>query len=195
MKLSCLLLALGAVASTGEAGRWDWYTGKSNKMPPAMKYTMSDRARKSRMSKIVGPKDSIGTMLGGAIVNHFFDEDGDDDLGGWGYYTGKSNKVPPALKYWGSKKAQKSRMNKVVGPRDSIGTALGSAIVGSFFDEDADDDLGGAAAAAAARRRREGSDEDEDLGNYWANRWLDNLDEDDDLGNYWANRWLDQVRI
>jgi len=74
MKLSCFVLALCAVASTGEAS-WDWYTGKSNKMPPAIRYTTSERAQKQRMNKLVGPKDSFGTMLGNVIVNQF-DEDG-----------------------------------------------------------------------------------------------------------------------
>eukprot|EP00943_MAST-04B_sp_MAST-4B-sp1_P007593 g7593.t1 len=133
MKLSCFVLALCAVASTGEAS-WDWYTGKSNKMPPAIRYTTSERAQKQRMNKLVGPKDSFGTMLGNVIVNQF-DEDGDEDLGSWDWYTGKSNKMPPAIRYTTSERAQKQRMNKLVGPKDSFGTMLGNVIVNQF-DED-----------------------------------------------------------
>ena len=60
----------------------NWYLGhKGAKMPGAVKWTTSKAAEKSRMNRIVGPRDAIGTMIGGAVVNHFFDEmDDEDDL-------------------------------------------------------------------------------------------------------------------
>ena len=60
----------------------NWYLGhKGAKMPGAVKWTTSKAAEKSRKNRIVGPRDAIGTMIGGAVVNHFFDEmDDEDDL-------------------------------------------------------------------------------------------------------------------
>ena len=60
----------------------NWYLGhKGAKMPGAVKWTTSKAAEKSRMNRIVGPRDAIGTMIGGAAINHFFDEmDDEDDL-------------------------------------------------------------------------------------------------------------------
>ena len=60
----------------------NWYLGhKGAKMPGAVKWTTSKAAEKSRMNRIVGPRDAIGTMIGGAAVNYFFDEmDDEDDL-------------------------------------------------------------------------------------------------------------------
>ena len=60
----------------------NWYLGhKGAKMPGAVKWTTSKAAEKSRMNRIVGPRDAIGTMVGGAVINHFFDEmDDEDDL-------------------------------------------------------------------------------------------------------------------
>jgi hypothetical protein len=60
----------------------NWYLGhKGAKMPGAVQWTTSKDAERSRMNRIVGPKDAIGTMIGGAAINHFFDEmDDEDDL-------------------------------------------------------------------------------------------------------------------
>ena len=60
----------------------NWYLGhKGAKMPGAVQWTTSKAAEKSRMNRIVGPRDAIGTMVGGAVINHFFDEmDDEDDL-------------------------------------------------------------------------------------------------------------------
>jgi hypothetical protein len=143
MKLSSVLMGLATLAVVGEAtlrrnlGNMDYYTGRSNKQPAVLSWWNSKGGQDARMQRVVGPRDSIGTALGGAIMSKFFDDD--DDLGNMDYYTGRSNKQPAVLSWWNSKGGQDARMQRVVGPRDSIGTALGGAIMSKFFD--GDDDL------------------------------------------------------
>ena len=48
-------------------------------MPSALKNFASNQ--KYGMSKIVGPQDAAGAILGNVVANHFFDEDEENDLG------------------------------------------------------------------------------------------------------------------
>lgn len=85
MKLSSVLMGLATLAVVGEAtlrrnlGNMDYYLGRSNKQPAILKWWNGKGGQDARMQRVVGPRDSIGTALGGAIMSKFFDDD--DDLG------------------------------------------------------------------------------------------------------------------
>ena len=63
------------VDEDNSVGRGNWYLGhKGAKMPSTLKWSTTKEAQRSRMNKVHGPKDSIGTMLGSTLVNNMFDE-------------------------------------------------------------------------------------------------------------------------
>ena len=65
-------------------------------------------------------------------------------LGSNWYLEPQGRQNPPeTLKWSTTKKAQKVRMQRVHGPKDSIGTMVTSTLLGNLFDEADEHDVGG----------------------------------------------------